>query len=157
MYAGVPSMSEPQRRRRIPHSKMRTRYLLAIGVLFVVLGGGAVALRSTPDPHVYTLTLGTNPWGLAVDGRTGLAFVVNRANFRFIPVSSASLSNRAGAPGYGGAPNYFIPSSGADSVSVVDIRSGKLLRDAQVGPDPRNAAVDETSGRVFVTNDDDAS
>ncbi len=136
--------------------RMRTRYLLGIGVLLVVLAGGTLALHSTADPHIHTLSLGTNPWAVAVDGRTGLAFVVNRPNYGFGTPFGSRLSTSGNARSFIYSGSLSAPTD-EDSVSVVDVRAARFLRNVTVGPDPRDAAVDEASGRVFVTNDDNAS
>lgn len=128
---------------------MRPMRWLGVGLVLVVLTGVALVSRPVDGPIVRTVALAVPPRDVVVDGRTGLAFIINgNANFGF---SSAPRNGVPFGPG-GGAP--FGPGR---NVSVLDLRTGAILRTVQVGPDPRQIAVDERSGRVFVTNDDDAT
>ena len=75
----------------------------------------------------------------AVDQQTGRAFLaVTRGN------GSSNLMACLGA----GAP----PSMPADSVAVLDTRTGALLRSIRVGRCASAVAVDQKTGRVFVAN-----
>jgi YVTN family beta-propeller protein len=74
------------------------------------------------SPMVGGSTLEQRPGAVAVDTRSGHAFVVTVG---------------AGVPGH---------------VSTVDIRTGAILRTAQVGLEPRALAVDQRAGRVVVVN-----
>jgi YVTN family beta-propeller protein len=68
---------------------------------------------------------------MALDERTGRLFVAN-----------ATLSNPAGDPG---------------TVSVLDVRSGQVLRSVTVGERPEGVVVDQPIGRVFIMNSGSAS
>jgi YVTN family beta-propeller protein len=46
----------------------------------------------------------------------------------------------------------FIPNNGANTVSMLDARTGVVLRTITVGPHPAKAVVDERTGRVFVVH-----
>jgi YVTN family beta-propeller protein len=51
-----------------------------------------------------------------------------------------------------GRNRAFVANSGSDTVSVLDARTGALLRTVAVGTTPTTVAVDATYGHVFVAN-----
>src|SRR5919199_5403671 len=97
-------------------SRPHTQALLGMMVLAILVG---LAARHRPDadPVVRTVVLDENPSAVAVDTRTGHAFVA---------------TGSAGEPGH---------------VSMVDMATGGLLRTVPVGLDPTAVAVDERGGR----------
>jgi DNA-binding beta-propeller fold protein YncE len=112
---------------------MRRRWIRTGLVLAVLAGGTVAAVRlARPDPALRTFSAGSFPYAVAVSP-AGRAFVVNRT------------SEWTGLSADGG------------SVSVLDLRSGTVVRRVPVGADPRAIAVAGPEGRVFVANDDDAS
>src|SRR5438067_11821030 len=48
----------------------------------------------------------------------------------------------------------FVANSGANTLSLLDLSSGRVLRTVPVGPSPTALAVDERRGRVLVLNSD---
>lgn len=114
------------------HSRIATRFIIAIAAL-VLLAGGAATRITTVASDTRTIAVGSLPWGVAVDGRSGHALVVNRT------------TDSSGMP------------AGAGTINVVDTRAGSIVRTIDVGPDPRAVAIDGTTGQAFVANDDDAS
>ncbi len=105
----------------------------AIGVASVALrpvGLGRVAMLDARTGALLRLIgVGVAPGAVAVDGRSGRVFVANAG-----PVDR--LGN-ASEPG---------------TVSVLDARSGAVLRTVTVGLDPDSIAVDERAGRAFVVS-----
>lgn len=99
-------------------------------LLATLVGGGAAYRTATARAATRTIGVGATPWAMAVDPRSGHAFVVNR-----------------GADG-NGAP------TGAGHVTMLDLRDGTVLRTVAVGTDPRAIAVDPAAGRVLVAGDD---
>ena len=102
---------------------------------------------------------------LAVDQRRGLVFVINQPAAVVLSGSVLTFVNlhttgnahiavgvgNASYLGYqtaGGAANSAV----AGSVSVLDARSGHLLRTLRVGRHPIALAVDEATARLFVVN-----
>lgn len=115
--------------RRLAHLSWRLALLLTI----ISFGGGLAAARVLPyapapdndiSPILRTVPVGINPGPIAIDSRTGRAFVVNDGQ-------------------YGGPDG---------SVSVLDTATGKVLHSVPVGVAPAAIAVDVSSGRVFVVN-----
>ncbi len=82
---------------------------------------------------VHTFALGTRPWAVTVDARSGRALVIDR------------VTDASGMP------------TGVGTLSTVDITAGSVVRSVPVGPDPRAVMVDGRAGRIFVADDDDAS
>lgn len=113
---------------------MRRRHgieLLLIPLVAVALLG-AVLVWHGQTGDARTIAVGAYPDAVSIDAQAGRAFVTTRG---------ASFGN-------GG---------GADNVSVVDLRSGKVLGAMMVGPDPRAVVLDSRHNQVLVANDDDAS
>jgi YVTN family beta-propeller protein len=94
----------------------------------------ARAAGRVANSSVQTVYVGKNPVAVAVDGRTGRAFVVVQGDYAL-----------HGNP------------TGNGSVRVVDTRHGRVLRTVGVGLSPSAVAVDERTGRVFVANDGERS
>ncbi len=108
--------------------------MVSVAALAVLAGGTAIYRASVPaETGIRTITMGTLPWAVAVDGSTQHAFVLDRVT------------------DWNGAPR------GAGSIALVDLRNASVSRTAAVGPDPRSVAVDERAGRAYVANDDDSS
>jgi YVTN family beta-propeller protein len=128
---------------------------------------------------LHTSAVGTNPTTLAVAARTGRVFVVNRGDgtvsvldartgavLRTVAVGAirpqaVSFTNavdvvvdeRDGrAVVLNGSARDRAGNHTTGSVSVLDAGSGRLLRTVTVGRAPVAAAVDETTGRLFVVN-----
>jgi len=79
---------------------------------------------------VRTVVVGSKPVTIAVDKSAHHVFVINALS----PFSPSSMG------------------TGLGSVSMLDTRSGRLLRTVTIGTDPGPVAVDETGGHVFVAN-----
>ncbi len=103
------------------------------GRVFVANDGGGTGSVSVLDVRsgalLRTVTVGPHPFAMAVDGRSGRVFVTSL--------------------GAMDATGYL---TGPGSVSVLDARSGTLLRTVPVGVEPAVIAVDERAGRAFVVN-----
>jgi len=89
-------------------------------------GASVVMLDARSGQVLRTITVGQFPTAMVVDTRRGRAYVASRDE-------AAS----------------FNPTT-TGSVSVLDTRTGAILRTIPVGVDPVALAVDEGSGRVFV-------
>jgi len=83
------------------------------------LGGGKAAVA---EPHI---AVGVQPYSMAVNRRTGLAYV----------------SNLGGRSGAGAA-------SKTGTIAIVDLRAGKLLNEVDAGPTPENLVL-SPSGRFL--------
>ena len=94
------------------------------GAALLGLSGLAALRHGVPSLPVQTVILTQRPSAVAVDTRTGQAFV-------------ATVGAGAGEPG---------------QVSVLATATGVLLRTVSVGLDPCALAVDERAGRVLVVN-----
>jgi len=84
---------------------------------------------AAPPPVVWPAPVGANPIAITVNERTHRVFVV----------AEGSLSK----------PYYRRP-SGPGSVSVLDAVTGALVRTTPVGINPVQAALDATTGRLYV-------
>jgi len=115
---------------------------------------------------------GTHPGPMAVDARAGRVFVLNGGGGG-TPNGMVSILDSVTGRVVGNTPvgrmsagtpvtpvvdtrtgRVFVANDGGGtgSVSVLDARSGALLRTVTVGPHPFVMAVDGRSGRVFVTS-----
>ena len=111
------------------------RIWLGAGLIIVaaILVGVTIAVSAPASGAVRTVAVGNWPLAVAVDPKTGYAFVVDHSD---------------------GGRGFFF---GDGKLSIVDTRRATLIRSVVVGPDPRAVAVDESSGQVLVANDDDAT
>lgn len=131
----------PRRPRR------RRALLLGAGLLLLVaavLGAYALpARRASSGLVLATVPVGQGPRFVAIDGRTGHAFVVDQGGARSATVATTG----AGASLVDGA------SQSAD-VGMIDLRGGHgsaLVRTITLNTDPTGIAVDERHGRAIVT------
>jgi YVTN family beta-propeller protein len=117
-----------------------------------------------------TVPVGRGPSAVAVDEADGLAVVASDddKSVRILDTQSGSLLRTValaqasrGAGGLAGAMavavdgrtgRAFVASSDANSVSVLDVRTGTVLRTIPVGAHPLAMAVDERTGRAFVAS-----
>lgn len=108
----------------------RWRASLACGVvaLMVVAGGATAALRSPAAPALATLSVGQSigPGGIVVDPRGGHAFIA------------------AGTSGASGVP--------VSSVTMLDVRTGTVLRRVGVGGIPPYLALDARHGHILAVS-----
>ncbi len=131
----------------------------------VIVGrsGTASVLDARTGKVMRTVAVTTPAQGLAlaVDTRTGFAFVgsdvgtvsmldtgtgkivhTSRIPMRFSAISRVAIAQRA--------KRVFVVNDGDFSVSMLDARTGTLLRTVLVGPFPVDLAVDEHTGHLFV-------
>jgi YVTN family beta-propeller protein len=93
------------------------------------LDGGLSILDAASGRLLRSVTVGMLPTAVAVDERSGRVFVANKG-----PVDS-----------------NLVP-LGNGTVTVLDARSGAVLRTVPVGTYPTAITVDERAGRAFVVN-----
>jgi YVTN family beta-propeller protein len=159
--------------RRYPWAQATTLLLL------VALAAGVVTIRrAAMAPVLWTVGVGHGASALALAPRVGRVFVANSDD-----QTVTMLDARSGAVlatiAVGGVPialavdetagRVFTVNARASScsmpacyyglatVSVLDIRSGALIRTVGVGRGAAAVALDERAGRVFVANVDDAT
>ncbi len=117
------------------------RKRLAVGAVLTLCGGAAIAVTvvaalapwNVAAQAIHTFALGTRPWAVTIDARSGRALVIDR------------VTDASGMP------------TGVGMLSTVDLTAGSVVRSVPVGPDPRAVMVDEGAGKIFVADDDDAS
>jgi len=98
----------------------------------VPIGPGEVRLfDARSGARVGSVQVGVTPWAIAVDERAGRLFVLN-------PGATNMRSGELAGPG---------------SLSVVDERTGSVVRTARVGVRPMGLALDRAAGRLVVLND----
>ena len=156
------------------------RVILALGgtlVLLVALAGVRAAVNSFSQSGVFTgpIVVGSHPTVMAVDERTGRAFVVNQWD-NTVSVLDIARGTLLRTVAVGAAPEAvavdertaraFVVASntnlsgnalGPGIVSVLDSRTGALLRSVSVGQKPGAVAIDPQTDRVFVANWDSMS
>jgi YVTN family beta-propeller protein len=93
------------------------------------LDGGLSILDAASGRLLRSVTVGMLPTAVAVDERSGRVFVANKG-----PIDS-----------------NLVP-TGNGTVTVLDARSGAVLRTVPVGTYPTAITVDERAGRAFVVN-----
>src|SRR5438067_174679 len=148
------------RRGRVRAWMMRRRWIGTGFVLAVLAGGTVAAVRlAQPDPTLRTFGVGAFPYAVAVNA-AGRAFVVNRTSYWATGPSglgSASNANRVIVPSFGRVAvaalggRVFVGSGQA--VTVLDARSGRVLRTVRVAEVVRHLAVDPQTGHIFIAGD----
>lgn len=141
-------------------------FILGLAVLTAVAGVG-MARPAAAAPIVSTLTVAHGPSAVAVDAQTGRAFiatpdpsthddqiaVVNTATGRLVATTTiGAYASQAPGPLLVDqrASRVFALDADADTVSVLDARSGALLHNVYAGTMPQLLAEDERAGHVFV-------
>jgi len=146
----------------------RVPAIIALALLLLA-AGTAAALRhngATASPVLYRVPLGPNPASIAIDERTGVAFVADDDGVSVVDVHHGSLLRHIAdmAPGHNAvavdprAGHAFIVGPDAATLSMLDARDGRLLRaivvhrDSYGVPDEtlQSVAVDAVHGRVVV-------
>ncbi len=138
-----------------------TVLLLGAGTASVVLHNGAAA-----SPLLYRVPLGPNPASIALDERTGVAFVADNNGVSVVDVHHGSLLRHISdvTPGHTAiavaprAGHAFVVGPDAATLSMLDARDGRLLRTIAVHRDSygvpdetlQSVAVDDLHGRVVV-------
>jgi len=142
----------------------------------VFKGGNTVTVLDTrTGRHVGTIHVNGNPFAMAVDERTGRVFVksdgdgfpgytklvstLDGTSGRLLCAVAVAHDPRGQNPSQGAGDivvddqsgRVFVSSPYADSVSMLDATSGRLLRTVG-GTHPGPMAVDARAGRVFVLN-----
>src|SRR2546423_3653259 len=150
--------------------------VLVVGViLLVVAATRGLAVRTTPTgPLVWTVALDQFPLSIVVDAQTHRAFIptipfgVGSASMNVLDTDPGAILRRLAIGGNGSPPpvvderagRVVIAASvqvrsgpgGAGIVRVLDARSGAPVRAVTVGLFPQGVAVDEQTGRAFVTS-----
>jgi DNA-binding beta-propeller fold protein YncE len=98
---------------------------------------------------------------VAVDARTGRAFVINGADYtvsvldtasgdvvRSVPVSAGALMLAVDEP----ANDVFVLNGGGDSVDILSAASGVVLHTIALSLSPYIVAINQLTGRVYVAN-----
>jgi len=131
---------------------------------------GTVSVLDTATGSLLrTVTVGHEPMAVAVDERTGRAFIANKLSDSVSVLDAATGTTlRTVTVGPGGSGGYAAPSAVAvdertghvfvldaydDSVRMLDATTGKVLHSSIVGTDPRTIVVDGQAGRAFVPSD----
>lgn len=136
-----------------------------VTVAGLTLLAGVVAQRgAAANPVLRTIAVGQSPAALAIDERTGRAFVVNSGD-NTVSVLDTRTATLLRTVGVGWAPltiavdeqagRVFVVNASArylatGSVSVLDATSGRLIETTAVGLTPYAIAIDQRAGRVFV-------
>lgn len=123
--------------------------------------GSVVAFDSRTYREVRRVTVeGAGPTGLALDERTGAVHAADFTHDRIlritprsdvpqvIPTGDGPLSVALSADGR----TAYTADQGAGTVSVVDLRTGTLIRSTVTGEGAKSVATDPRSGRILVVN-----
>src|ERR687886_814549 len=141
------------------------RAVLAM-LLLAVGAGGLVARPMNAGPIVHTQMLDRSPMGVAVDTRTGRAFITtsdanNNGSVSVLDTHTGALINTIPlGPGLlplsvsvdERARRAYVINQNTNTLSILDARSGALLRAVAMGQSPALLLVDERSRRVLVVN-----
>lgn len=132
------------------------------------LTGLGMARPVVADPVVSTVTLAQNPTAIAIDARTGRAFVAtadpianasavavfDTASGRLLTTTHIGL-NAGQNPGPLAvderAGRVLVVNGDGNNVSVLDARNGRLIHTTRVAGTPQLLAIDQRSGRAFVS------
>jgi DNA-binding beta-propeller fold protein YncE len=155
----------------------RRMSILGVGViLLVVAASRGLAVRTTSTgPLVWTVALDGFPQSIVVDAQTHRAFItaipfgVGSASMNVLDTDTGAILSRMVIGGKGYPPpvlnqragRVVVAASvqvrsdpgGAGIVRVLDARSGAPVRTVTVGLAPQGVAVDEQTGRAFVTSE----
>lgn len=145
---------------------MRRRGAVAgvITLLFALGVGGAVVVRQSSAEMVQATTVGQWPDAIAVDASTGRVFVANAMDGRrlgTISVLDAASGVLRRTQTVGVQPvavvvdarrdRVLVANQGSNTVSILDAHEGRFIHAVGTGPAPTFAALDEVTGRTFVT------
>jgi DNA-binding beta-propeller fold protein YncE len=156
----------------------RRMSILVMGVILLVVAAiGGLAVRTTPTgPLLWTVALDQSPQNIVVDGQTRRAFITtfpipvgvgSASMMTVLDTDTGAILRRLAIGGNGNPPPVVDERAGrvvvaasikvrsgpgaTGSVRVLDARSGALVRAVTVGLFPQGVAVDEQTGRAFVT------
>lgn len=149
--------------------------LLVLGSLLAMLFVGTISHRAVASTlTVQTVRIGRNPSVIALDSHTNRIFVGNAddATVSVLDATSGAVLDTIALGHYPIAAAvderygrvFFLNTDGEPdahgpgrpgSVSILDATSGALLRTSFAGYDAGALTVDESSGRVFITNSGD--
>lgn len=106
-----------------------------------------------------SVVVGANPWNVAVDPRTGTAFVGVTSSDEVAAVRGRAVVARAavgrvphGLAVASDARLLFVNNTGSNTTSVLDTRTARVLQTVPVGAQPQGIAVDDRRGLVYVAN-----
>jgi YVTN family beta-propeller protein len=134
-----------------------TIVLVAIGVPGTV----SAADRSAADQAGQTsISVGSNPDGIAVDATTDTIYVANNGSDS-VSVIDGAKAKVTGTITVGATPRgiavdektdtIYVANSGDQTVSVIDGSTGKVTHTLTVGADPDAVAVNDATDTVYVT------
>ena len=125
---------------------------------------GTLSIVNGATNAVTNVTVGSDPWDVAVNPKTGAAYVAN-ANSADVSVISEATDTVTGTIGVGTGPEGVAvdPDTGTlyvtnvidDTVSVVDEATQTVTATVNVGSHPDAVAVDPSTDTIFVTNNED--
>lgn len=124
------------------------------------LGGSVSMLDAQTGTVLSHAPLGMHPGAIAVDGRTGRAFIANTGSNTVSVLNTHSGTILRNSP-VGSAPDAIVVDERVDrvfvadrggGVSVLDARNGEVIRSSVVGGSAAAIAVDATTNRVFVVD-----
>jgi DNA-binding beta-propeller fold protein YncE len=156
-------------------TRRRVAVLIVGVILLVVAATTGLALRTTStSPLVWTVALDGFPQSIVVDAQTHRAFIttmpigVGGASMTVLDTDTGAILHRLAIGGNESPPPVVDERAGrvvvaasvkvrsgpgvAGIVRVLDARSGALVRAVTVGLFPQGVAVDEQTGRAFVTS-----
>jgi YVTN family beta-propeller protein len=121
-----------------------------------------VASNSNPFGNVsLILPVGSDPFGVSVDGARGEVFVTNTGSNN-VSVISDTGHQSVGSIGVGQEPmgiafdattgETYVADEGSNSVAVISDATLRVVASVAVGFSPIGVAFDPTTGAVFVTN-----
>ena len=141
------------------------RAAVTVAALALPLAAAGIAAPPAWAAGGYTVTatisVGSEPGGVAVDPTTGTAYVANFGNNNVSVISEATNTVTATVP-VGSEPGGVAVDQGAGTVyvanlggtvSVISEATNKVTATVPVGSAPENVAADSSAGTVYVSNE----
>jgi len=123
-----------------------------------------VDVKAKQVTHIIALPEGSGPEAVAVSSTGTQAVVVETGSGKIaiVNLSNFTVSNEvtvgAGPRSVAISGNFAVVVNGdSDNVSIVNLQTGAVVKTLDVGRGPVGVAVDATTGRAYVTNEDDGT
>jgi len=126
---------------------------------------GVTVIDTSTNNPVTTITVGSDPEGVAVNTAGTYVYVANNGDNTVSVINTSTNSVAAtipvGGSPYGVAVNtagtfVYVANVGGSSVSVIDTNAGSVVATIPVGEEPEGVAVNPAGTYVYVTNSADS-
>ncbi|MCI4340308.1 MAG: YncE family protein, partial [Thermoplasmata archaeon] len=141
-------------------------YDAAEGSIWVASPPSCVNIYTSNLTFTTAISVGQNPFAVAIDNVTDLGFVTNTGSDNVSVISGgtdqvvASVpvgSQPAGAAYDRASDSVYVANTGSNNVSVISAQTLTVVATIPVGTAPVGVVVDSATGQVFVTNSGSAN